>query len=164
MSSAAKSCGWSFSRSAMIHANIVATSTMMIEYVSLSSPDLRSSFERSMPLVMNGNPGMMNSIEQIYPASWKAGIWNISSAAFSSNAYTRQAVDTDTAMFIYKVKWCLISFVLMRFPIPAATNASIISTGPPPRRNVKAQQARAEASPRRRGEYSAWIFSISSSL
>ena len=58
----------------MIHANIVATSTMMIEYVSLSSPDLRSSFERSMPLVMNGKPGMMNSIEQIYPASWKAGI------------------------------------------------------------------------------------------
>ena len=50
------SSGCKCSNKAIIHANTVATSTIIIEYVSLSIPDRRSSFARSMPLVMKEIP------------------------------------------------------------------------------------------------------------
>ena len=63
-----KSTGFRLSASAIIHAVIVATTIMTSAYTSLSMPDLMSSFARSMPLVINGNPGIIKSIEHIYPA------------------------------------------------------------------------------------------------
>ena len=71
-----KSCGCSFNRSAIIQANIVATNIIIIEYVNRSRPERKSSLARSMPLVINGKPGIINNMEHIYPASC---IWAIPS-------------------------------------------------------------------------------------
>ena len=60
-----KSLGVRLSISAIIHAKTVATRTIMLEYVSLSIPERRSSFARSIPLVINGKPGIINNIEHI---------------------------------------------------------------------------------------------------
>ena len=57
--------GFSPSSMASIHAVMVATVMMISEYMSRSVPERISSFARSIPLVINGNPGMINSIEQI---------------------------------------------------------------------------------------------------
>ena len=46
----------------------------------------------------------------------------------------------------------MISFVRIRLPIPAAIKARTISTGPPPSKKVKPQQARAAARPSFAGE------------
>lgn len=147
-----KSSGRRLSSSAMIHANIVATRTMIIAYESLSRPDRRSSFARSIPLVINGNPGMIKSMEQMYPASCTDGTWKAISNIFRHTAYTKHDAEMDTYIFKNKVKWCFISLVLIRFPIPAAINASSISIGPPPSRNVNAQHAIAAARPSLMGE------------
>ena len=54
-----KSCGCSFNRSAIIQANIVATNIIIIEYVNRSRPERKSSLARSIPLVINGKPGII---------------------------------------------------------------------------------------------------------
>lgn len=59
------SSGCRCNNKAIIHANTVATSTIIIEYVSRSRPDLKSSLARSIPLVIKGNPGIINNIEQM---------------------------------------------------------------------------------------------------
>ena len=66
--STGKSIGLRFSSNAIIHAVIVATIIITSAYTSLSIPDLISSFAKSIPLVINGNPGIIKSMEQIYPA------------------------------------------------------------------------------------------------
>ena len=96
--------GCKCSNKAIIHANTVATSTIIIEYVSLSIPDRRSSFARSMPLVMKGNPGIMKSMEHMYPASCTKGILNIRIASLSRIAYIRHDADIETAIFMNSVK------------------------------------------------------------
>ena len=98
------SSGCKCSNKAIIHANTVATSTIIIEYVSLSIPDRRSSFARSMPLVMKGNPGIMKSMEHMYPASCTKGILNIRIASLSRIAYIRHDADIETAIFMNSVK------------------------------------------------------------
>ena len=60
-----KATGLSPSRIARIQAVIVATVIIISEYTSLSVPERMSSFAKSMPLVIKGNPGMIKSIEQI---------------------------------------------------------------------------------------------------
>ena len=54
---------------AKIHAVMVATVIMISEYIRRSIPERISNFAKSIPLVINGNPGIINNIEQIYPAS-----------------------------------------------------------------------------------------------
>ena len=98
------SSGCKCSNKAIIHANTVATSTIIIEYVSLSIPDRRSSYARSMPLVMKGNPGIMKSMEHMYPASCTKGILNIRIASLSRIAYIRHDADIETAIFMNSVK------------------------------------------------------------
>ena len=121
-----------------------------------------SSLARSIPLVINGNPGIIKSIEHIYPASCTDGMLNSRMASLSSIAYIRHEADIEAAIFKNKVKWCLISLVLIRLPAPAAIKAKSISIGPPPSRNVNPQHARAAASPSFTGEYRVCICSISS--
>ena len=75
-----KSCGCSFNRSAIIQANIVATNIIIIEYVNRSRPERKSSLARSIPLVINGKPGIINNMEHIYPASCTWAIPNTDSA------------------------------------------------------------------------------------
>ena len=72
--------GLSPSSIARIQAVIVATVIMSREYMSLSIPERISSLARSIPLVINGKPGMINSMEQMYPASCWTEMWNRSSA------------------------------------------------------------------------------------
>ena len=57
-----------------------------------------------MPLVINGKPGIINNMEQMYPASWTAGTWKKISAAFKQMAYIRQAAEIETAIFKNSVK------------------------------------------------------------
>ena len=57
--------GFSPSSMARIQAVIVATVIMIREYISRSIPERISSLARSIPLVINGKPGIMNSMEQI---------------------------------------------------------------------------------------------------
>ena len=64
-----KSTGFRCRIRAMIHADIVATRMMISAYIRRSIPERISSFARSIPLVINGKPGMINNIAQIYPAS-----------------------------------------------------------------------------------------------
>lgn len=59
------SSGCKCNNNAIIHANTVATSTIIIEYVNRSRPDRKSSLARSIPLVIKGNPGIINSIEHM---------------------------------------------------------------------------------------------------
>ena len=54
---------------AKIHAVMVATVIIISEYIRRSIPERISNFAKSIPLVINGNPGIINNIEQIYPAS-----------------------------------------------------------------------------------------------
>ena len=63
-----KSCGCSFNRSAIIQANIVATNIIIIEYVNRSRPERKSSLARSIPLVLNGKPGIINNVYGQYQA------------------------------------------------------------------------------------------------
>ena len=72
-----KSVGTKSRSIAMIQAVSVATSTMITAYESRSRPERRSSFAKSIPLVMNGKPGIIKSMEQIYPASFCMGTENI---------------------------------------------------------------------------------------
>ena len=121
-----------------------------------------SCLARSMPLVMNGKPGMMNSMAQIYPASWRGSTSKSSSAPFKHPAYTRHAAPTDSATHRKSVYLRLVSILRTLLPMPAPKKAKAISTGPPPNRNVKAPQARAAAIARRRVEYNPCRASISS--
>lgn len=57
--------GFKPSNIARIHAVIVETVIMIKEYINLSEPERISSLARSMPLVIKGNPGMINNMEQI---------------------------------------------------------------------------------------------------
>ena len=84
------------------------------------------------------------------------------SAILRQPAYTRQAAATETVVQSTSVRWCLDSLQRTALPIPAPKNASIISTQPPPSRNVNAPQARAAARPSISGEYSPCTCSISS--
>ena len=59
------SSGCKCNNNAIIHANTVATSTIIIEYINRSRPDRKSSLARSIPLVIKGNPGIINSIEHM---------------------------------------------------------------------------------------------------
>ena len=115
-----------------------------------------------MPLVMNGKPGMMKSMEQIYPASCCADTANSTSASFSRMAYTRLAEQTDAVMPRNRVKWCFVSLHRTKLPMPAPQKAHSISTMPPPSRKVKQPQASAAAKPSAMGEYKPWMRSISS--
>ena len=63
--SATNSSGFRFRASARIQAVTVATTMIISAYTSRSIPERMSSFARSMPLVIKGNPGMINSMEQI---------------------------------------------------------------------------------------------------
>ena len=81
-----KSVGTKSRSIAMIQAVSVATSTMITAYESRSRPERRSSFAKSIPLVMNGKPGIIKSMEQIYPASFCTGTENRISASFSEAA------------------------------------------------------------------------------
>jgi len=81
-----KSCGCSFNRSAIIQANIVATNIIIIEYVNRSRPERKSSLARSMPLVINGKPGIINNMEHIYPASCTWAIPSTDSATLKQMA------------------------------------------------------------------------------
>lgn len=63
---------------------IVATVIMSSAYISRSIPERISSFAKSIPLVINGNPGMINSMEQIYPASCAEFIENTRSNIFNN--------------------------------------------------------------------------------
>ena len=85
-SSFRKSTGCNPKINAMIHADIVATKTMISAYMSRSIPERISNFARSIPLVIKGKPGIINSIAQIYPASCWIGIAHKISAAFKSPA------------------------------------------------------------------------------
>lgn len=68
---------------ASIQAVMVATVMIIIEYISRSVPERMSNLARSIPLVINGKPGITNSIEQIYPASCCKLTENIISNNFS---------------------------------------------------------------------------------
>ena len=57
--------GFKPSSMARIQAVMVATVMMIREYISRSVPERISSFAKSIPLVINGNPGIINSMEQI---------------------------------------------------------------------------------------------------
>ena len=81
-----KSCGCSFNRSAIIQANIVATNIIIIEYVNRSRPERKSSLARSIPLVINGKPGIINNMEHIYPASCTWAIPSTDSATLKQMA------------------------------------------------------------------------------
>ena len=61
--------GLSPSNIASIQAVIVETVTIINEYINRSEPERISSLARSIPLVIKGKPGIINSIEQMYPAS-----------------------------------------------------------------------------------------------
>ena len=61
--------GFNPSTIARTQAVIVATDIIITEYIIRSIPDRKSSFARSIPLVIKGNPGMIKSMAQIYPAS-----------------------------------------------------------------------------------------------
>ena len=64
-----KSIGFKWNSNAMIQAVMVATTMITMAYARRSRPERISSLARSIPLVINGKPGIINSIEQIYPAS-----------------------------------------------------------------------------------------------
>ena len=99
-----KSTGCRCSKSAMIHAVIVATRIIISAYVNRSIPERISNFAKSIPLVINGKPGIINNIAHIYPASCCVDNPHKSAAIFNAPAYTRQAADTDDTIHKNKVK------------------------------------------------------------
>lgn len=101
--------GCSLSSTARIQAVIVATVMIMSAYIRRSRPDRISSLARSIPQVMNGKPGMMKSMEQIYPAScWNLTCRNISSSR-NRIVYDTHAADTETITFRNRVRCRLMS-------------------------------------------------------
>ena len=62
--------------------------------------------------VINGNPGIMKSIAQIYPASCFTETENIFSVNFKAIAYTKHATIIDKTIFKKIVKRCSFSLHL----------------------------------------------------
>ena len=56
-----------------------------------------------MPLVIKGKPGIINSIEQIYPASCCVAMPKQVSKKLNNKAYARHAKETLAATFKNKV-------------------------------------------------------------
>ena len=73
------------------------------------------------------------------------------------------AAATHTKVTKNWFRWYANSRRRIHWPRPAPTNAPIMSYGPPPSRNTKAAQARAEARPENHGLYSGLRRSIRSS-
>ena len=66
-------------------------------------PDRKSNLAKSIPLVINGKPGIMKSIEQMYPASCSVEMPKQVSKKLNNKAYTRQAKETLAATFKNRV-------------------------------------------------------------
>ena len=82
----------------------MATNIITMAYARRSRPERISSFARSIPRVINGNPGIIKSIAHIYPASCWVDTARSASASFSKPEYVRQDTAIDETIHRNKVK------------------------------------------------------------